>query len=179
MTTGQLRNKMRRLREEKEAEAEEEGGELNLVPYLDIVTNVVMFLLASVTAVQSLSNVNTTAPAYGSSSPGESSGPPPLNLTINISMNGFTVVGSGGVLKNDAGTVPTVPKDTNGSELPWKKLQTFIHKIKEQFPDEHNIILTANPEVPYDLVIQTMDWVRMDGSGKIMFPDVTLSAGVL
>ena len=38
---------MRRMKEHAE-EAEEENGELNLVPYLDIVTNIIIFLLASV-----------------------------------------------------------------------------------------------------------------------------------
>src|SRR5215831_11097335 len=92
MTSAQLRNKMRRIREEREDDIEE-SGELNLVPYLDIVTNVVIFLLASVTYITALSNVN--------------------------------------------------------------------------------------PEVPYDLVVKTMDTVRQDDGGKLMFPDVTLSAGIL
>src|SRR5215831_4756898 len=91
MTSAQLRNKMRRIREEREDDIEE-SGELNLVPYLDIVTNVVIFLLASVTYITALSNVNASAPTYGSGAgSGESNGPPPLNLTVNVSDNGFTI----------------------------------------------------------------------------------------
>jgi len=180
MTSAQLRNKMRRLREEKEDDIEE-SGELNLVPYLDIVTNVVIFLLASVTYITALSNVNASAPTYGTGvGSAESSGPPPLNLTVNISDNGFTIAASGGVLKNEAtGALPTVPKDSGAAELPWKKLSDFVKKIKDQYPDEHNIILTANPEISYELVVKTMDTVRQDDGGKLMFPDVTLSAGIL
>ena len=47
MTRKQVRAAMRRMRDHVE-EAEEENGELNLVPYMDIVTNIIIFLLASV-----------------------------------------------------------------------------------------------------------------------------------
>ena len=47
MTRKQVRAAMRRMKDHAE-EAEEENGELNLVPYLDIVTNIIIFLLASV-----------------------------------------------------------------------------------------------------------------------------------
>ena len=47
MTKRQIRSRMRRMREKFE-ETEEEHGEINLVPYMDIVTNIIIFLLASV-----------------------------------------------------------------------------------------------------------------------------------
>ena len=48
------RARMAMKRREEEIELEEiEGGELNLVPYLDIITNVVLFLLASVSLPKS------------------------------------------------------------------------------------------------------------------------------
>jgi biopolymer transport protein ExbD len=54
---------MRRREEEIEQE-EMEGGELNLVPYLDIITNVVLFLLASVTTGIVLGTINSSLPEY-------------------------------------------------------------------------------------------------------------------
>ncbi|HMG52873.1 MAG TPA: hypothetical protein VK601_05320, partial [Kofleriaceae bacterium] len=39
-----------------------ESGELNLIPYLDIVTNLVLFLLASVSAGLILVQIDTTLP---------------------------------------------------------------------------------------------------------------------
>src|SRR5579859_5424822 len=116
MTSGQLRNKMRRLREEKEEEAEE-SGELNLVPYLDIVTNIVIFLLASVTAYSmTLSNVNVSAPTYGAGSGGDSQAQP-LNLTLTVTENGLTIAATGAVLNNEqTGTLPTIPKEPGAKE---------------------------------------------------------------
>ncbi len=61
MTAAIARNKMRKLRELGE-EMHEEGGELNLVPYLDIVTNVIMFMLATTTFAAALGDVNVSSP---------------------------------------------------------------------------------------------------------------------
>jgi len=51
-------------REEEIAVEELEGGEINLVPYLDIITNIVLFLLASVTAGLVLGSINSSLPEY-------------------------------------------------------------------------------------------------------------------
>lgn len=51
-----------RRREELIAEEELESGELNLIPYLDMVTNLMLFLLASVSAGLILVQIDTTLP---------------------------------------------------------------------------------------------------------------------
>jgi biopolymer transport protein TolR len=67
MTRRQVRAQMRRLKEHAE-EAEEETNEINLVPYMDIVTNIIIFLLASVVHQVPLGNVNVSSPTIGSAS---------------------------------------------------------------------------------------------------------------
>src|SRR5215831_14155565 len=67
MNLAQVRAKARmamRRREEAIETDEIEGGELNLVPYLDIISNVVLFLLASVTTGLVLGTVNSSLPEY-------------------------------------------------------------------------------------------------------------------
>ena len=61
MTPQRLRTKLRKIREHGE-EMAEEGGELNLVPYLDIVTNVIMFMLATTTFAAAIGDVNVSSP---------------------------------------------------------------------------------------------------------------------
>src|SRR6516162_7970647 len=176
MTSAQVRNKMRRLREEKEEEVEE-SGELNLVPYLDIVTNIVIFLLASVTTYQlQLSNVNVSSPTFGVGSGSE--GPPPLNLTITVTQNGFTVAASGAVLPGPDGNLPTIRKEPADKELPWDKLTNKAAEIKDAYPTESTVTVGANPDISYEIVVKTMDALRQNAKGKVLFPDVSLSAGV-
>ena len=59
MTKRQVRARMRRMRAQFE-EAEEETVEINLVPYMDIVTNIIIFLLASVINQVPLGTVNVS-----------------------------------------------------------------------------------------------------------------------
>ena len=61
----QVRSKSRVAvrRREDAIEAEElESGEINLIPYLDIVTNLMLFLLASITANILFGQINTQLP---------------------------------------------------------------------------------------------------------------------
>jgi len=64
MTRRQVRARMRRMKE-KYDEAEEDTGEINLVPYMDIVTNIIIFLLASVVNQVPLGTVNASSPTFG------------------------------------------------------------------------------------------------------------------
>lgn len=61
----QVRAKARlavKRREEAVEQEEIEGGEINLIPYLDIVTNLMLFLLASISAGVLLGQLNTMLP---------------------------------------------------------------------------------------------------------------------
>ena len=70
MTVQRLRMKMRKLRAEGE-EAMEESGELNLIPYLDIVVNIIMFLLATITFSAVMGNINVNVPTTATVAPGQ------------------------------------------------------------------------------------------------------------
>lgn len=189
MSPQRLRAKLRRIREAGE-EMAEESGELNLVPYLDIVMNLIMFLLATVTFSATLGNININLPTAAVASPGQEAPKPELNLTVSISDKGFTLATSGAVLYQgfsitDQGVVqttselPTLPmgRDDKGQpRLDFAGLSKVLRQIKERYPDEERALLTATPQTPYDLVVQTMDAMREDG--KPLFPSVLLLAGV-
>src|SRR5215475_11784034 len=92
MNAAQVRAKARmamKRREEEVEQEEREGGELNLVPYLDIITNVVLFLLASVTIGIVLGTVNSSLPEFSASAaPAENAAnpaeEPPLQLVVAV-----------------------------------------------------------------------------------------------
>lgn len=180
-----------RVRREIQAveEAEHEGGEINLVPYLDIITNTVIFLLATTVSVVALANINVTAPRYAPPSAGaasEESDPdrPDLNLTITVSYGGFIIAGSGAVLPGPDGQLPTIKcrtplekgrcpaylgsrmGDEGIAEPVWidnyhyKKLSEELAKVKKQYAKERRVILLADRTVPYQVVVRAMDTIR-------------------
>jgi biopolymer transport protein TolR len=176
MTRSQVRAACRRMRDHVE-EIEDEAGELNLVPYMDIVTNIIIFLLASMINQVSLANINVTVPSLSSGAapdvnPDEPPPKPPLNLTISVGASGFTVAAAGGVL-------PLVPKMPNG-QYDYKSLTVKLKEIKSA-PDnaaETKANFSADANISYDVVVATLDAMRITDEGKILFPDISFAAGI-
>ena len=172
----------RRIREE------EHTGELNIVPYLDVVVNLVMFMLLSMTGLITLGVLNVSAPKIGgeAAAANAADNQPKLLLTVVIGRQGFYVAGAGGVLGPDAPAPdatrpPTIP--LRDGKYDYATLSEQMKKIKEKFPNETAVILSADADVPYDVLIQTMDACReasvraADGKTerKPLFFDVSLS----
>jgi biopolymer transport protein TolR len=165
---------------------EEHRGELNIVPYLDVVVNLVMFMLLSMTGLITLGVLNVSAPKIGGETAAAGENQPKLLLTVAIGRQGFYVAGAGGVLgadapKPDAARPPTIP--LRDGRYDYATLSEQMKRIKEQFPNETAVILSADMDVPYDVLIQTMDSCReatvktADGKTerKPLFFDVSLS----
>src|SRR5689334_9586730 len=137
---------------------EEEGGELNIVPYLDILMNLILFMLLSMTGLAAFGILNVNAPNYGGPSAGASHDnpdAPKLLLTVGISNKGYFVAAVGGVLGQQApeaaaqpGTgEPTIPKKADGS-YDYVALNAQMANIKKEFANETKVIVAAQNEVP-------------------------------
>jgi len=190
MTLNRMRAKMRKMVEEHEDE-EMENGELNLVPYLDIVTNVIMFLMMTTTFAAAMASINVSAPttaAAGAVSDKPIQEKQDLNLTVSISDKGYTIAASGTVLGENGinGRLPTLPKvqrpcgPNNTMALCYDigGLTAKMREIKDHFQDETKVIINANAEITYETVVAAMDAIRVDAAQKTLFPDVVLAAGV-
>lgn len=174
----------RKLRPREEAE----GNELNIVPYLDILMNLIIFMLLSMTGLATFGILNVSAPNYGAPSAAvapETPDAPKLLLTVLVSKKGFFVAGTGAVLgqqgegqqptPNPSGE-PTIPKQSGSYD--FAALTSKMVEIKQAFPEETKVIVGAESDIPYETLIQTMDALReVPGrERKILFPDVTLAA---
>ena len=164
---------------------ESEIGELNIVPYLDILMNLIMFMLLSITGLAAFGILNVSAPSYGGQSavaPDEGD-KPKLLLSVLISKQGFYVAGAGGVLGPQTGSVnpqempPTLPKHADGT-YDYAGLTAQLVGVKREFPTETKVIIGAEADIPYEVLVGTMDAVRESPppDRKILFPDVTLGA---
>ena len=91
----------------------EEDMELNLTPMMNLISILIPVLLLSSVFVE-IAVLNVTAPAIGSAAaadkPPEKPDRPPLNLTVTITDQGYTVAASGAVLPGPGGEKgPTYP----------------------------------------------------------------------
>ena len=173
-------------------EEEEEGSkELNIVPYLDIVMNLIIFLLVAQSTMVALGLIDISAPTYAAPGAGGGATPdkppkPPLRLAIGVSHDGFYVAAAGGVLPGETPPdpnavgedgiqkrAPSIPK-RNG-KYDYKGLRAKLKGIKAAFPHESSFFLSADANVPYDVIVRVLDYTRDDGKGGKLFPRVAFS----
>src|SRR5271154_5932872 len=83
------RSRVRRLSAPKELSPDEEGGELNIVPFLDIITNVLMFVLATISVT--FTTMIDSQPPRASGSSARPPTKPSLSLNIIVIDKGFIV----------------------------------------------------------------------------------------
>jgi hypothetical protein len=71
-----------------------------------------------------------------------------------------------------------VGKTPDGKEYDFDGLKRCVTHLKKEFvasnpdSDETSVTISANPNVPYQAVIGTMDAVRKGDDNKDLFPDV-------
>ena len=162
---------------------EEETGELNIIPYLDILMNLIIFMLLSMSGLATFGILNVSAPSYGGGGGGNNPDEkPPLLLTVAIAKTGFYVAATGGVLPGieatgvaAEGAPPTIAKKGDGS-YDYTALNNKMKEIKASFGEETKVIIAAEAETPYEVLIGTMDSTRETADRKLLFPDVTLAS---
>lgn len=169
------RSKVRRLSQPVEVDPAEAGGELNIVPFLDIIMNVLMFVLATIPAVFTVT-IESNPPSLGG---GQTRRPdkPTLNLSMLIVNDGVSLKAAGGnIAPGCDGPGPGITVPRRGGTYDWATLKTCAKKLKDasaDFKEETNVQILAEPGTDYQTVINAMDAVRQteDGS-EFLFPDV-------
>jgi biopolymer transport protein ExbD len=172
--SAQQRSKIRRLSEPKELAPDEEGGELNIVPFLDIITNVLMFVLATV-SVTFTATVDTFPPKAGGSGARPPT-TPSLGLTVILVGEGFSLKAQGGnVAPGCSGAGPGLAIGKVNGDYDYATLNQCVAKLKNlstEFKNESQVTISANPNIPYQAIISTMDAVRKSPQGDELFPEV-------
>ena len=167
--------KIRRLSQPKELAPDEEGGELNIVPFLDIIMNILIFVLATV-SVTFTATIETQPPASGGSGVRKEIESKALNLTVLVVNEGFSIKAAGGNVApgcDGVGTGIAIPMKSGTYDYP--ALTDCAHKLKQSssdFADETQVYISANPGTDYQTLISTIDALRSTRQGDPLFTDV-------
>ncbi len=180
-----VRSRVRRSQASAEEE-KESSGELNLVPFLDILINTLIFLLASTAVATPLAHIKTTTPVYTPDPGPEGPKGGEKLFTVAIGRDGFYLGGVGGVLgKGDGPSVPCAGPRSRcisdpmagppGSFYDYGALAAKARKLKAAHPKQRRVILTADKEVPYHVMVATMDALRGTAK-KPLFDQIAFSS---
>ena len=135
---------------------------VNIIPMMNLMAALVPFLIVTASFIRlSVIDVNlpTSVELVDKNRP-VIKAPEKPNLAVLITDQGFTFGGSGGFL-------PTVEATGQGYDYPGLAFQ--LMKIKKKMQTIKEVILTAEPDIEYETIIQVMDACRENG-----FPDISI-----
>jgi biopolymer transport protein TolR len=133
------------------------NADLNLVPYIDLLTCMVAFLL--ITAVWS-QLARLEAHQKGQGQAGEETPPEKMvKLVVVVNGEGFNLVA-------DQDQQP-IPK--RGDQYDFEKLATELKKFKDSHPDKNDLQVASEDTIKFETLIRTMDTAL-----TARFPDISL-----
>lgn len=133
------------------------NADLNLVPYIDLLTCMVAFLL--ITAVWS-QLARLEAHQKGQGQAGEDTPPEKVfKLVVLVNDSGFNLVA-------DQDQQP-IPK--KGDQYDFEKLGDELKKIKDTHADKTDIQVASDDSIKFDTLVRTMDTAL-----SARFPDISL-----
>jgi biopolymer transport protein ExbD len=108
-----------------------------------------------------------------------------LDLTVSITKSGFYISSSQAVLRDVAGSGPTIPKLAEGG-YDYQELNKKLYEIKQRIvkstQDTRRIIIQAEMNIDYQTIVDTIDAARsikINEVGYELFPEVVMSAGIV
>ena len=132
------------------------NAELNLVPYIDLLTCMVAFLL--ITAVWT--QLASLAVSQKSQGPVDEHPPPPdSRVAVVVHDDGFNLI-----VGDDQKPVPR-----RAGELDYAALTGELEAVKAAHPDKRNLEVVSYDRVGFDALVRTMDTAIHAG-----FPDLSL-----
>ncbi len=146
-------------------------SELMLVPMIDIFTVLVTFLL--MTAVFSRTVILELKLPTQSAEFVE----PPPGLVLEVLLLKDRLVAA----DRATGPLQTFLNSDNDGKYNVKALSEYLQQVKVRYPDKKEATLLLEPDIPYDLLVQVMDAVRIveqrQGATLVqaeLFPDVSV-----
>jgi len=153
-----------------------EAPELSITAFMNLMVILVPFLL--ITAVFSRLAILEMRLPTPSDTPPEQQQEDTKQLRLIVRADGLTLQKLDG--KKPA-ELPSVANDNPAKRYDYESLRDELKKIKAKYPKKKNISLLFEQDIPYDVMVQIMDTVRVikvirDGEVKKgeLFPDISI-----
>ena len=136
-------------------------SELNLVPYIDLLTCMVVFLLMTAVWTQ-LARIDVTQKGQAQSAEQTDEKPPETRLVVVINEDGFLIAGGA------AGDQKPIKKKEG--KYDYDTLAAILKEVKKTYPDKRDVHIASDDGIQYQYIIQTMDTAL-----TAQFPDIALT----
>jgi len=143
---------------------------LNLIPMMDILTVLVIFLL--ITAV--FTHITIMELNVPTRTGGSAVNTPNFSIEVIVRKAGLEIA-------NGSSVEAAIPKKDDKYDL--EMLSKMLTRLKAQYPEKNDATVLIEPDIQYDYLIQIMDAmrgadVREEGSGEmkktVLFPKISV-----
>lgn len=139
--------------------------ELNLVPFIDLMSVMITFLLITAVWTQ-VSMIQIGSSIYSKKNDSSEPKPPPklseIVLRLDVKQDGYRIL---------YGTQPILIPKVNG-DYDLVTLKARLESIKGQYPDKEDLVLTMEDNIVYNEMIRGMDISIQTG-----FNEVSIATG--
>ncbi len=137
---------------------EHEEKEVDLAALVDVLANMLFFLLATVVFLQ-LKTLNAAVPALSTGAVSTGKG---VDVSLEVRAVGFVVKASGEPQTKNPAWQPVdkvIPRKSDG-RLDMASLSNELFEIKKFAPEVKNIMIFPAPGIVFDEIVQAMDASR-------------------
>lgn len=135
--------------------------DLNLVPFIDLMSTIIVFLIATAVWVQITSlNVEQSIQDPNAPPPPPDQTPPTPPLTVHIRSDGVEVLRTPDKTKN----FPALKEDS----YDWDAVSAAIKAEKSSYPEEIQATIVTDDGVHYKHMIHALDITRQNGFEKTL-----------
>ncbi|HUU00389.1 MAG TPA: biopolymer transporter ExbD [Myxococcota bacterium] len=139
--------------------------DLNLVPFIDLLTCLICFLLMAAVWVQ-IGKISVTQSGQGAPTEQTPEERQQLNLVVAITPQGFLLTGNGQTL--EGGDI--LKKDES---YDYDRLGAKLKEVHGLFPDKNDIVVMSEDTIEYKDLINTMDVCLANE-----FPNISVSGTI-
>jgi len=132
---------------------------LNLTALMDILSNLLFFLLAAFGATIVMV-INGTVPVQSSDESGVADTKRAVTMNVSLKKDGISMAALGTAFTQEEldGMAREIP--LKGGKHDFGTMTTHLRGIKEKFPKSDTVILTPEPGVRYEMLVRAMDAAR-------------------
>ena len=139
--------------------------ELNLVPFIDLLTCLICFLLMAAVWIQ-IGKISVTQSGQGAPTEQTPEQREQLNLVVAVTPQGFLLTGNGQTL--EGGDI--LKKD---DQYDFERLGGKLKEVRGLFPDKNDIVVMSEDTIQYQDLINTMDVCLANE-----FPNISVSGTI-
>ncbi len=170
-------------------------GEISILPVMNLVSILIPFLLMTTQFVH-LSAIDTLAPVLAAPGDPAEGSEDAVTLLVILGSRGITIAGADPVVYPQGApaeaplsrppTLPCAGACTSVDSYDWRGLTATLSRIKDAWPEEEDLLLLPEDDLPYEVIVAAMDASRadrgargLDGRPRALFPRVVLASGPL